>query len=415
MPHVIPPCAAGGFVAESGPSTTRGGAPKAMQPVPTILYLFFRETPVQIMKLAGVRRYAEARGWEAVAVPRADSTRERLPALLARHKPVGCVVDCCGSKIPLEPHLFGNLPAVWLDVPSEQLGGIAGHSCVCGDEEAGARTALRELSSNFPKSLAAVEFQFEPYQERMAWSRDRALAFKELAAADGFACDIFETRESEPPERRTARLADFLSRQPRPCGVFAVNDGTAWQVRDACRAARLAIPRDIAVVGVDNDPELCETDVPALTSIQMDFERAGFVAARMIGGTPPSVASMQPLLVVRRRSTSGRGRHDPHILEAVEIIRRESAGGLTAAGLAARFKGSRRNFERRFREAVGRSVFEEILNVRIEKAKALLSRPDVAIGTIYFQCGFGSESKLRMHFRRLTGMSPRQWRRNYTD
>ena len=52
---------------------------------------------------------------------------------------------------------------------------------------------------------------------------------------------------------------------------------------------------------------------------------------------------------------------------------------------------------------------------RIEKAKALLTRPDVAIGAIYFQCGFGSESKLRMHFHRLTGMSPRQWRRVHTD
>lgn len=383
--------------------------------VDRILYLFFRDTPVQKMKLSGVRRYADARGWKTLPVLRSDSIPERLPALLARHRPVGCIVDCCGNGIPLKPRLFGRLPVVWLDVPSERFGSIDGYPCVCGDEEAVARTALRELSSNFPKSLAAVEFQFEPYQERMAWSRDRALAFKSLAAADGFACDIFKTRESESPETRAARLADFLSRQPRPCGVFAVNDGTARQVRDACRAARLSVPHDVAIIGVDNDPELCETDSPALTSIQMDFERAGYVAARMIGGAHPSVASMQPLLVVRRRSTSGRGRREPRILEAVEIIRREAAGGLTAADLASRFKGSRRNFERRFREAVGRSVFEEILDVRIEKAKALLSRPDVAIGAIYFQCGFGSESKLRMHFRRLTGMSPRQWRRNYTD
>lgn len=380
------------------------------------------------MKLAGVRRYAEARGWEVVIVPRADSTPKRLPVLLARHRPVGCIIDCCGSEIPLKPYLFGRFPAVWLDVPSELLGSIAGFPCVCGDEEAVARTALRELSSNFQKSLAAVEFQFEPYQERMAWSRDRALAFKELAAADGFTCDIFETRESESPEKRAARLAEFLLRQARPCGVFAVNDGTAWQVREACRAARLSMPHDVAIVGVDNDPELCETDSPALSSIQMDFERAGYIAARMIGDSlatknakkhkafaSESKRVMQPLLVVRRRSTSGRGRREPRILEAVEIIRREAAGGLTAADLAARFKGSRRNFERRFREAVGRSVFEEILDVRIEKAKALLTRPDVAIGAIYFQCGFGSESKLRMHFRRLTGMSPRQWRRNYTD
>ena len=129
----------------------------------------------------------------------------------------------------------------------------------------------------------------------------------------------------------------------------------------------------------------------------------------------PPIAYIQPLLVVRRRSTGGRGRRDPRIMEAVEVIRREAADGLTAAGLAARFNGSRRNFERRFREAVGRSVFDEILDVRIEKAKALLSRNDIAIGAIYFQCGFGSESDLRTHFRRITGSSLSQWRKWHSD
>lgn len=406
---------------------------KGSDPV-KLLHLCFHDIAVQRMKLEGVRRYAEARGWEVVTFSKEGLGAVPVAAQLARHKPVGCIVDCCGNEIPIKPHLFGRFPVVWLDVPSESLEDIAGYPCVCVDEEAVARTALRELSSNFPKSLAAVEFQFEPYQKRMAWSRDRALSFQSLAAADGFTCEVFETREEESPKARAARLTDFLSRLARPCGVFAVNDGTAWQVREACRAARLSVPHEVAIVGADNDPELCDTDTPSLTSIQMDFERAGYVAARMVGDSlatkntkkhkgfadsasfaAESKRVLQPLLVVRRRSTGGRGRRDPRIMEAVEVIRREAADGLTAAGLAARFNGSRRNFERRFREAVGRSVFDEILDVRIEKAKALLSRNDIAIGAIYFQCGFGSESDLRTHFRRITGSSLSQWRKWHSD
>jgi len=407
----------------------------------TILFLLARDTPVQTMKLAGVRRYAASREWKVVAVGKDDSAPERIRELFSRHRPIGCVVDCCGNENPLRPSIFRNIPAVWLDAPYHARGAIGSHS-VSVDEEAVASTALRELTANFPKSLATVEFQFEPYQRRQRWSRDRAQAFCELAEGTGLPCAVFETHERESPEARAARLAGWLLKLPRPCGVFAVNDGTAWQVRAACRAARLAIPRDIAIVGVDNDPELCEDDSPALSSIQVDFERMGHVAARMLGermsaegnvsgnaglnrlsgeaalngvdGSGKAV-SISPMLVIRRRSTGGRGRQESLILKAVEMIRREAADGLTAGDLAARFPGSRRHFERRFREAMGHSVFDEILHVRIEKAMALLSRRDIAIGAIYFQCGFGSESDLRTHFHKLTGISLRQWRKDHSD
>ena len=407
----------------------------------TILYLCARDTPVQTMKIAGVRRYAATRGWQVAAVTSEDSEPKRIPALLRRFRPVGCVVDCSGNERPLRPSHFGDVPAVWLDAPSHTQGTVCPHS-VSVDEEAVARTALRELSANLPKSFATVEFQFEPYQRRQKWSHDRAQAFSELAKETGLPCDVFETHENESPVARATRLAAWLSKLPRPCGLFAVNDGTAWQVRAACRAARLAIPRDIAVVGVDNDPELCEDDSPALSSIQIDFERMGYVAARMLGenisvegnlggiaalhrlsgeaalnGAPGNgkTVSSGPMLVVRRRSTGGRGRQESLILKAVEMIRREAAEGLTAGDLASRFPGSRRHFERRFREAMGHSVFDEILHVRIEKAMALLSRRDIAIGAIYFQCGFGSESDLRTHFHKLTGISLRQWRKDHSD
>ncbi len=393
------------------------------------------------MKLAGVRRYAGTRGWEVAAVPGDESGPGRIRELLKRHRPIGCVVDCSGNENPLRPSIFGDIPAVWLDAPSHVRGAIGSHS-VSVDEEAVASTALHELTANFPQSLAAVEFQFEPYQRRQKWSRQRVRFFQTLAAAGKRRCTIFETHESESPDARASRLADWLVKLPRPCGVFAVNDGTAWQVRAACRAARLAIPRDIAIVGVDNDPELCEDDSPALSSIQIDFERMGYVAARLLGekiagegnlsgntalnrlsgeaapngadGSGKAV-SIGPMLVIRRRSTGGRGRQESLILKAVEMIRREAADGLTAGDLAARFPGSRRHFERRFREAMGHSVFDEILHVRIEKAMALLSRRDIAIGAIYFQCGFGSESDLRTHFHKLTGISLRQWRKDHSD
>ena len=95
---------------------------------------------------------------------------------------------------------------------------------------------------------------------------------------------------------------------------------------------------------------------------------------------------------------------------AVEIIRRKAAAGLTARALAARMPGSRKHFERRFREAMGHSVLEEILHVRLERVKTVLVRGDVPIGVVAAACGFSSDIELKRLFRRRTGMSMREWR-----
>ena len=68
----------------------------------------------------------------------------------------------------------------------------------------------------------------------------------------------------------------------------------------------------------------------------------------------------------------------------------------------------------RFREAVGHSVLDEILHVRLEKARTLLAQTDTAIGAIPGLCGFGCDSTLDVLFRRRTGLSMRAWRKQHS-
>ncbi len=395
---------------------------------------------VQEAKLAGIRRYAAARRWEVVPVPKAQSIPSRIPDLLKRHRPLGCVVELFGGSTPLlPPRLFGPVPTVYLDLPNSLHGRLSGR-VVSVDDEAVARTALRELAAGRPASVAAVEFEAP-----LAWSRLRARAFRLLAEAEGRPCHMFPARHGEEIASRTTRLAEWISSLPRPCGIFAVNDVAASEVRAACRTAHLHIPKDVSIVGVDNDAQFCEAPEPALSSIPIDYERAGFLAATMLGviishrGTETRrninqqhqrVNSIQdgslcgsvtlcdkkhftvgPLMAVRRKSTSGRGRHEPRILEAMEIIRRDACNGLTAEKLIARFPGTRRLFDIRFREATGHSVLDEILHVRLEQACTLLSQTDTAIGAIADFCGFDRYQTLDKLFRKRFRMSMRQWRR----
>ena len=271
-----------------------------------ILYLgLVDDAPVQKMKLAGARRYADARRWEVVPFEKSDSGPRQIRALLARHRPIGCIADCAGKEPYIPSSLFGRVPAVWLDIPSGAPDGQPSRRSVFVDNEAVARTAMRELSAIRPESFAVVDFQWHPHEESPAWSLARMAAFKATVAATGRPCAAFESRTDESPDGRIARLAAWISRLPRPCGVFAVNDGAAHHVRAACLAAKLRVPGDIAIIGVDNDPSLCEKSEPFLSSIQIDFERAGYVAAKMLGGESTAV-SFGPLLAMRRKSTSGR-------------------------------------------------------------------------------------------------------------
>ena len=113
---------------------------------------------------------------------------------------------------------------------------------------------------------------------------------------------------------------------------------------------------------------------------------------------------------IATNKTSGSGRREKFVLEAVEAIRREASNGLTPESLIGRFRCSRRLFEIWFRETMGHSVLDEIRHVRLEKACALLVKTDTAIGAIAGLCGYNSDIALKFAFRKATGMSMREWR-----
>ncbi len=437
---------------------------------PCILYL--NTAPgdrIQGMTLAGIRRYAVARGWTVEAVPSDESRPEDVPSLLAAHHPVvGCVVDCSDDSVSLPPRLFGAIPVVYLHPPPSFRRNRA--TFVATDNEAVARAAFRELSAARPPVFAVAGVI-----EGLSWSRERERTFVTLAAKAAIECRVFGTR-NETKEARATRLAEWVVTLPRHTAVFAVNDFVAADIVAAAAAAHRGIPRDLKLLGVDNNTEICESSHPTVSSIEIDHERAGFLAARLLAATMtdratrgmtdrashgmtdratrgmttaavaandgalrandeiPSLparhcaigaSSLQgsagdggsaavtvgPLMAVWRESTRGSGRHDPHILAAVERIRREACDGLSAREVIAAAPGSRSLFNLRFREAMGHSVLDEIRHVRLEKVETLLASTDTPINALASLCGWGTDGSLKRFFLSRTGMTMREWRR----
>jgi LacI family transcriptional regulator len=226
-------------------------------------------------------------------------------------------------------------------------------------------------------------------------------------------------------------MAKWAARLPQGCAIFGVNDFTAGEVRQALAASGRTVPESATLIGVDGVGEFpASPGSDEVSSVQIDFERAGYIAARLLARLvdagfssqhcdgmvrEPATEVFGPLLVLRRPSTRGRFKPSPVVAGAVEIIRREASAGLTAKALAARMPGSRKHFERRFREAMGHSVLEEILHTRLEAVQTMLRRPDAPIGIVSSACGFGSDIELKRLFKRRTGMSMRQWRARFVN
>lgn len=344
-----------------------------------------------------------SQGWEVAAVPPGESRCAAVPELLRRIRPIGCVVECSlPGDIP-PPRAFAGTSVVYLD-PQDRLGWRGAATLTC-DNAAVAAAAFRELSAALPPAYAVVGYRF-----RRQWARERLAAFRALCAEVGRECHVFQPRFDESEGNRAARMAKWAAALPRHCAIFAVNDFTAWEAEAALRASFRHVPREATIVGVDGYDHLPDGEVSRLSSVKLDFEHSGFMAARMLGEAMGG-ARFGPLLCIRRESTRGFGRHEPRILEAVAMIRAEACDRLTAADLARRFHCSRNLFERRFREAMGHSVLDEILHVRMEQVQSLLTRPDVRIGAIADFCGFGTARELQKLFHARTGMSMLQWRR----
>ena len=67
------------------------------------------------------------------------------------------------------------------------------------------------------------------------------------------------------------------------CAIFTSMDPVSEEVVGICRNLKLSVPGEVMVLGVDNDEEICEHSRPTLSSIGQDFERAGYLAAELLG------------------------------------------------------------------------------------------------------------------------------------
>jgi LacI family transcriptional regulator len=218
-------------------------------------------------------------------------------------------------------------------------------------------------------------------------------------------------------EASQERLKRWLLGLPRPLGLVAANDIHGLRALDACRRAGLAVPEQVAVVGADDDAELCELSDPPLSSVTFNPERVGYEAAALLDRlmakrpAPRGPLRVPPLGVSTRQSTDILAIDDAHVAKAIHYIRRHAFEGITVEDVLEGVPLSRRALEHRFRRRLGRTPKEEIQRLRFDEAKNLLASTDLPLARISERLGFHQPAYLSAVFKKETGKTPARYRR----
>ncbi len=253
------------------------------------------------------------------------------------------------------------------------------------------------------------------------WSNLRRDSFVKFIASSGFDCHLFHsvsrTDGNYDWDREQDTLGKWLASLPKPIGIMACYDIKAQQVLDACRSQEIAVPEQVAVIGVDNDELLCEFCDPPLSSVMSDALRAGYAAAsmldRMMSGEPMEQQSIlfAPVGIATRQSTDILAIDDADIAAALRFMRTNFMTGINVADVVKQIPLSRRVFESRFVKLLGRTPHDELTRLRIERVKELLSETELSLSAIAARVGFRHEEYLSVAFKKQTGLTPSAFRK----
>ncbi|MEI6070456.1 MAG: XylR family transcriptional regulator [Verrucomicrobiae bacterium] len=290
-----------------------------------------------------------------------------------------------------------------------------GKSQVTLDEKALARMAAEHFLERNINNLGFFAMRNE------RWMQDRLAAFLDYLRALGHPCHSFlPSNRSSRKQDEASRLAEiitWLQSLPKPVGILCAADMEALALLDACQQAGIAVPDQVAVLGVDNDPVICSVSSPSLSSIETNAQRMGYEAASLLsrimkgGKHSSSCLHFSPIEVVTRESTDFLAVADPAVVQAIRLIGQLACKGVGVSHIADHVLMCRRTLERRFKAVLGRTLKQEILRVKIEQAKMLLLQRNYPMKRICDLSGFTSLYDFSRAFRRETGSTPGQFRR----
>lgn len=266
------------------------------------------------------------------------------------------------------------------------------------------------------QGLQRFAFYGLPPSADCKWASERELAFRHLVEADGMEGIVFRGASTSAASwpRAQQEMVDWLRSLPAPVGVIAVTDARARQLLQACSAADIPVPEQLAVVGIDNDPMARLLSRIPLTSVIQGAEEMGAVAAKVLhdmlrGGDHSATRILVPPVGVNVQGTSlYRPVQSPHVMRAQHYIRQYACQGIKTEQVIEYVGISRSSLEEHFKRELKQTIHQAILEHKLSVARGMLSDTSIALTEVAARSGFTSLQYMYAVFRREYGCTPRE-------
>jgi LacI family transcriptional regulator len=362
--------------------------------------------------LRGIAQYARYHGpwsfyWEARGI-------ESAWPMLKKLEPDGIImrdVDKVDEVLSL------GIPAIVLGHKREEVPGVI--NVITDSPRVGQMGAEHLLECGF-RNFAFCGYARSTV-DNASWSQLRQQYFCEGIQKAGFNVETYTLLSLSTGDWSSERrmLAEWLKHLEKPVGLMACNDDCGVQVMEACKLAGLSVPDQVGVIGVDDDEIVCGLATPPMSSIAVNFERAGFEAAEALDrlirrrNKKRQRILVHPTHVVPRASTDMVAASDEAIAKTLRYIRDHSRQSLTVAEVAQAVGISRRALERRFRQETNSSMLREIRKVRTDQIARMLVETTLPVAQIADSLGFEDVQHFARYFRSGKQISPLAYRRKY--
>lgn len=265
-------------------------------------------------------------------------------------------------------------------------------------------------------------FGFVRSEQRTYWALLREKGFRAELTRVG--CKPTVLKLAPPSPHDNTEILIWLRKLAKPAAIMAAYDELAVRILDACREANIDVPRQVAVLGVDNDALLCDFSTPPLSSIRPDHLREGEMAAaeleRLLAAKKRTKRTLRPAIcrektVIERASTATPAPAAHLVEDALRFIQQNANRPIDVTDVTRHLHVSRRLADLRFKEFGGGTIAQAIRTARLEHVANRLRETKLPIGNIAAACGFDNLQHLANAFRRAYGKTMSAYRLESTD
>ncbi|NLJ01341.1 MAG: substrate-binding domain-containing protein, partial [Bacteroidales bacterium] len=287
---------------------------------------------------------------------------------------------------------------------------------------AGDYTEVGTMAANF---FAKKRFENFAYygNKNFLWSKGRAEGYRRQVEKLGGNYYYFESEylTNSQWSQHHIQLDEWLISLPKPVAVFTCDDYFALQVAEMCKINEIDIPNELSLLGVDNDELICNLTYPSISSIVTDDENVGYTTGKLLhesmlkkDPTPFNIIK-KPIRIEARQSTEKYNIKNDYISHVIRHIEENITSDLSIDDLTTIVPLGRRNMEKKFKEEMGTTIYQFILEKKVDYFSEKLITTDKSILDIAIEAGFNDVRNAYRVFKRFTGYTPMNFRKKYSE